>query len=354
MQQYDAIKLGIEYIENNLKTEITAEDLAKMDGYSVWHYQKVFSRITGMSIAAYIGKRRLDKALGEITYGRCAVDVAFDYGFDTYAGFYKAFVKMYGESPKKYLNKTEVLVMFTKKELRDVLSNWDIPQDLPIIDIHIMDGSKISNNVWSVGEDYILKIGEQEKILRNLNVAKALTSQGFTAMTPISTKYGTEYVDGEKIIVLVKGIKGKPLSKANRFGDNRRKFGFEYGEKIALLHKALDVIEPDIKPQKQNLYKLVMEWALPELKKQNYQYRMKLSESFFEDYINNFELLFDKLPKQLIHRDPNPSNILFNGDEISGFMEFDLSEHNIRLFDPCYCATGILSEWRDVNNIQNK
>jgi len=46
---------------------------------------------------------RLDAALQEMAMGAKAVDVAFDYGFDTYAGFYKAFVRMYGISPKKYL-----------------------------------------------------------------------------------------------------------------------------------------------------------------------------------------------------------------------------------------------------------
>jgi len=51
----------------------------------------------------------------------------------------------------------------------------------------------------------------------------------------------------------------------------------------------------------------------------------------FDDYIENFGALYGKLPKQLIHRDPNPSNILFEGDEVSGFIDFDLSEINIRL-----------------------
>jgi len=46
----------------------------------------------------------------------------------------------------------------------------------------------------------------------------------------------------------------------------------------------------------------------------------------FDDYIENFGALYGKLPKQLIHRDPNPSNILFEGDEVSGFIDFDLSE----------------------------
>ena len=29
-----------------------------------------------------------------------------------------------------------------------------------------------------------------------------------------------------------------------------------------------------------------------------------------------------------------------------------MSERNARLWDPCYCATGILSEWRGAEDIQ--
>jgi len=191
-------------------------------------------------------------------------------------------------------------------------------------------------------------------MLRNLKVAKALAGQGFAAATPIPTKSGAEYIDGEKIIVLTRGIKGSPLAKSDRFGDDRRAFGFKYGQSIARLHNALALIEPEIQPHEQNLYTHVAEWALPETRKLNDRYQMGLPDSFFTDYIDHFGALIDKMPKQLIHRDPNPSNILFDGGEVSGFIDFDLSHRNIRLFDPCYCATGILSEWRGVESIYEK
>lgn len=54
------------------------------------------------------------------------------------------------------------------------------------------------------------------------------------------------------------------------------------------------------------------------------------------------------MPHNIIHRDANPSNILFSNGEVSGFIDFEISEKNIRLFDPCYCATGILSEAEGV------
>lgn len=354
MQPSDTIKSGITYIEQNLKTDITAEELANMAGYSVWHYHRLFAQVTGMSVSAYIVKRRLNRALSEISGGRRAIDVALEYGFDTYAGFYKAFVRMYGGSPKNYLSKSEVSVMFTEKELREILANWNVPQDLPILDVYTMDGTKLSENVWSIGEDHILKTGSRERMLTNMKLAKALAMHGFAASTPVPAKSGEEYLDKGQIIALARGIKGNPLSKSDRFGESRREFGNKYGESIARLHKALTVIESEIQPHEQNLYTHVTEWALPEVRKQNIQFNIGLPDTFFEDYINNFSTLFDKLPKQLIHRDPNPSNILFDGGEVTGFIDFDLSERNVRLWDPCYCATGILTEWRGIDDIYEK
>ena len=152
------------------------------------------------------------------------------------------------------------------------------------------------------------------------------------------------YFEDKEVFILTRGLKGKPLLKADRFGCNRVKFGEQYGISIAKLHKALQAVQNDILADEVNLYKNIMDWALPNVKQQNIQWNMELDDSFFNDFIESFGMLYDKLPKQLIHRDPNPSNILFDGDEVSGFIDFDLSEINIRLWDVCYCATGILSE----------
>lgn len=355
MQYPEIVKTALDYIEQNLKTDITAEELAQRANYSTYHYYRLFSSVMGSSVAGYILKRRLDHALAEIACGRKAIDVVLEYGFDTYAGFYKAFVKTYGCSPKKYLSiyhehkstKPEVANMYTEKELRNVLENWDIEKDLPIGDIYIMDGAKVSGNVWTVGNDYILKTGDREKLMKNLKVSKALHKQGFASSLPVPTKTGSEYLNDKELFILTQRFKGNPLPKSDRFGDKRAEFGEKYGRSIARLHKALKTIENDILPDEVNLYQNVMEWALPNVKQQNRQWNMGLDDSFFGDYIESFEKLYDKLPKQLIHRDPNPSNILFNNGEVSGFIDFDLSEVNVRLWDVCYCATGILSEGSD-------
>jgi Ser/Thr protein kinase RdoA (MazF antagonist)/AraC-like DNA-binding protein len=357
MQQPDLIKASLDYIEQNLRTDITAEELAKLAGYSVYHYCRMFSAAMDSSVAGYITKRRLDHALCEISGGRKAIEVVLEYGFDTYAGFFKAFKRMYGCSPKKYVSiyhnhkpkKPEVAKkqMVTEKELRKILENWDIDKNLPIHDIYIMDGAKVSGSVWTVGDDYILKTGQRDRLMKNMRIEKALAGEGFKSSLPVPTKAGEDYLDGQEIFVLTHGLKGNPLPKLDRFGEDRAAFGEKYGRSIAKLHKALKKVQKDVLPDEFNLYQRIMEYSLPAVRAQNAQWNMGLDEAFFSDYIDNFGELYEKLPKQLIHRDPNPSNILFENGEVSGFIDFDISEINIRLWDVCYCATGILSETTD-------
>ncbi|NLY10513.1 MAG: helix-turn-helix domain-containing protein [Firmicutes bacterium] len=355
MQYSKVIKSSLEYIEQNLKTNITAEELARMGNYSTYHFYRLFSAVMGSSIANYILKRRLDHALAEIASGRKAIDVVLEYGFATYSGFYKAFVKMYGCSPRKYLKlyrehkptKPEVVNMYTERKLRTILANWDIEQNLPISDIYLTNGAKVSGNVWKVGDDFFLKTGSRERLLKDIKISSALHAQGFNASLPVPTKNGEKSLEGNDIFILTQGIEGEPLAKSDIFGTTRIEFAKQYGQSIAKLHKALKTIQADILPDEVDLYQNVTDWALPNVKRQNIQWNIGLDESFFTNYIEVFGKLYDKLPKQLIHRDPNPSNILFVDGKVSGFIDFDLSEVNVRLWDVCYCATGILSESND-------
>jgi len=353
----------LEYIEQNLKSTISPEELASRAGYSPWHFYRLFAEATGMSVGGYIQKRRLDHALEEIARGGIGIDTALAYGFDTYAGFYKAFTRVYGCSPKQYLalygahqSNPEVTIMkkYTRKDLQKILANWDIPQNLPIGDILYMDGAKIAPDVWTVGEEYVLRTEPRGRLINRLRIPKALAAQGFPAALPVLTTAEKEITEGRHAFLLTRKIPGAFLPKVDRFGEHRGAFGVKYGQSIARLHRALAEIESVILPDETDLFRQISEWALPDTRKQNLQWKMGLPESFFENYISEFGALCAALPKQLIHRDPNPFNILFDGGEASGFIDFDLSERNIRLWDPCYCATGILSEWRGVEDIQAK
>ena len=87
-----------------------------------------------------------------------------------------------------------------------------------------------------------------------------------------------------------------------------------------------------------DLLEITRDWALPNVKD-----ALGLSETFCAQFLNEFTELYSKLPRQIIHRDPNPGNII-QSDGDWWFLDFDLAEWNVRIYDPCYAATAILSE----------
>lgn len=231
----------------------------------------------------------------------------------------------------------------TRNQIKEILRNWDIDQRLEIHDVEYMSGAKIADDIFRIGEDYYLRIrADRNRQLKNIAIAKAINSQGLGSALPVKTINGNEYIDGEALSVLTIRVKGTRLGNLECFGDKRLMYAKQSGKAIGKLHKAFLALEGKITCDESNMLTGVSEWALPSVRKQNEQWSMGLSDEFFTDYLDNFYKLHDKLPRQIIHRDPNPSNILFENDVMSGFIDFDLSERNIRLFDPCYCSTGIL------------
>ena len=86
-------------------------------------------------------------------------------------------------------------------------------------------------------------------------------------------------------------------------------------------------------------------YAMIWLQLQENQWRdaLGLTEEFCGEYLKTFEMLYPQLPRQIIHRDPNPGNLILEGEKW-GFIDFELSERNLRIYDPCYAATAIVSE----------
>lgn len=92
----------LRYIEEHLKENIALVDLVEVVHYSPRQIYYMIKEATGMPVMSYIRHQRLLKAAAEIAQGRKLMDVAVDYGFDTQAGFYKAFLLQIGCSPKEY------------------------------------------------------------------------------------------------------------------------------------------------------------------------------------------------------------------------------------------------------------
>lgn len=167
--------------------------------------------------------------------------------------------------------------------------------------------------------------------------------------TPIKTINGEDFIiEDDRYYILTNRIKGQFLSPEERYSQNRESIGEKYGEAIGNFHNILKRQDKNIEVNDSNLLKTVLDWALPKTKTTMEQWGCPLPHEFYEDYINNFSIIYNDLPRHIIHRDANPSNIMFYEGEVSGFLEYEISERNVRIFDPCYCATGILSEASEI------
>ena len=267
------IQAAIDYIEQNLKTEIDIQELCRMAGYSEYHFCQLFQKATGLSVKQYLVCRRLKHAVYEISQGVKKQEAAFTYGFDTYAGFYKAFCREYGCSPSEYLKayhpscpyKINLLqegkVMISKKIMDKLLAHWGM-EECPVNSVYYEGSNRLSENEFYVGEEYVLKVsGLPGGLKQHMEIAEALDKAGLQASLPVATGDG-EFLVQEAVV----------------------------------------------------------------------------------EYKNQFGTVYEKLPKQIIHRNMNLSYVYVNGESMVGVTDFELSEYSIRLFDVCYAATGILSE----------
>jgi Ser/Thr protein kinase RdoA (MazF antagonist)/AraC-like DNA-binding protein len=358
MSTIGLLQKALEHIEENLKTELSIAEIASIVGYSNYHFCHLFSEIVGMPVATYITKRRIQHAIYEISQTGKMIDAALLYGFDTHAGFYKAFKREFGCSPSKFLKLNtakkpyvvnlleEVKNMLTNAEIKQILSNWEMDSALKIGPTFKAGGEFQSKDTWDIGNQFIFKTGKNIVGLRGqIAIAKALAKMGMAAALPIPTKNGEDFIiEDDRFYSVTNKIQGAFLSPEQRYQENREIIGYQYGEAIGKLHKALLTEGDSLEVNDTNMLEVVMNWAMPHTRTVMEQWGCPLPETFYLEYVENFPKLYDKLPRQVIHRDANPSNIMFNEGSITGFIDFNLSERNIRLFDPCYCATGILSE----------
>ena len=293
----------------------------------------------------YILRRRLLHGVYAMKQGSTKTDAALSFGFDTYAGFYKAFCREFGSTPSEFLQSSrakrpyriditkEEHMTITHKKAAQILKHWNLDGET-ITDIYYEGTGNKNDNACYVGEKYVLKFtANLGKLKKHIKVSKELESIGLLSAVPVPTTRGAEYIsDGEVYFYLTCRLPGEQMA-AHRFADGDGRF---VGEIIGQLHLALSGIEDCV--SEADLLATLRDWALPKAKA-----ALNLADTFCKDYLDTFSALYPKLPRHIIHRDPNPGNIICANDQW-GFIDFELAERNARIYDPCYAATAVLSE----------
>lgn len=219
-----------------------------------------------------------------------------------------------------------------KEIIEEILSVWG------------MEGGKLVQiypSAWEIDGSYVIKkYDDREQMERNSKAATLLGACGIPAAEIVCGKNGESYAEHKDAYFLMsKKLRGSNLS-------DRKDLSAVYkmGCAIARLHGAFLQCEKEMEFWDNSLLEEMKGWVRETFTGQEWQ---MISREEYEKAVTELEMVYDDLPKQLIHRDVHFGNFLFCEGELSGYLDFDLSQRNVRIFDVCYFLTGLLSEETD-------
>jgi len=215
-------------------------------------------------------------------------------------------------------------------KIRQIINEWDIEKK---------DVKQIYDSAWQIGEDYVLKTYEDVNMLqRNIKILTILEDRGIQVGGIVLTKDRKTYAkDTEYYYILTNKLVGSNITNIHK----DTVIVSEMGKVLARLHKAFKECETQDEFWDNSLLKEMNGWIKEVFVKNSWKY---IDESAFCNLVDRLEKVYDKLPVQLIHRDVHLGNFLFDNGKFSGYIDFDLSQRNIRIFDLCYFMLGLLSE----------
>lgn len=102
MEWLTSIRKAINYMEEHLEDDISAQDVADQVFASSFFFQKGFSVMTGYGLSEYIRNRRLYRAALDLREtNEKIIDIAYRYRYETPESFAKAFSRFHGASPSQ-------------------------------------------------------------------------------------------------------------------------------------------------------------------------------------------------------------------------------------------------------------
>ena len=217
-----------------------------------------------------------------------------------------------------------------KDRVKGILNNWNIENT---------EIKQVYDTAWQVGDEFVLKVYDNLQMLeRNIKISTILEDMGIPVGKIIPTRHNTTFLSDEKYYyVLQKKLHGNNIVSIKE----ALNIAFEMGKIIAGLHLALKKCEVVDEFWNNSLLAEMKGWIKETLKNNGWKL---IDEKRFNITVEHLEKVYDRLPVQLIHRDVHFGNFLFYEGKFSGYIDFDLSQRNIRIFDLCYFMLGLLSE----------
>ena len=93
----------IEYINNNLNTNISLDDVAAFSNFSKSHFSRIFKKMTGVTFLDYLQLQRVNKAKKMLEQTQFSItEIANECGFSSSGYFATVFKRYFGTSPLSF------------------------------------------------------------------------------------------------------------------------------------------------------------------------------------------------------------------------------------------------------------
>lgn len=196
--------------------------------------------------------------------------------------------------------------------------------------------TSITDKTWMIDNQFILKkFNNLMRLEKNICLSHYLLEKNLTVAEYINTKDNKQYFETDTgYYCLYKKLNGEHIDVLKRNPYNN---GLMIGKAVAVLHHNLKEIDEQIKLPDKDFREELEGWVVKEIENQDLPVPLTLIKDCKE-----LASYYEKLPQQIIHRDMHPNNLLFEKGECTGYLDFDDSQRNSRLFDLCYLGAGVL------------
>lgn len=109
MEWIDRLNDAVKYIEENIYDGINLDTAAEKACCSLYHFQRMFSYVSGIPLSEYIRRRKMSLAAIDLINGEKIIDTALKYGYSSPTAFNRAFKSIHGIAPSMAKSKGTAL-----------------------------------------------------------------------------------------------------------------------------------------------------------------------------------------------------------------------------------------------------
>ncbi|SER04553.1 transcriptional regulator, AraC family [Amphritea atlantica] len=173
-----------DYINQNLDIELSIEQLSGVAALSKYHFHRLFSAFTGVSVVRFIQLMRLKRASFRLAFEPQLriIDIAYEAGFDSPEAFSRAFKRTFGQSPSGFRASPEWPEWHSKFQF-DMPSGGVLKMNVEIVDFTETPVALVEHK------------GPREQVLDT--VGRFVAWRKETGLSPVKTSqtFGVPYSD---------------------------------------------------------------------------------------------------------------------------------------------------------------